>query len=208
MGAMPEESPLEVNIVRRMDSTASTEDWTGYLSGQRSIRLPANTKHYLEIQAACHSTAFVRFQCRDPGREAKLTIQHSESYERGPKDDPTYRDKGDRLDAAGAYLVGGAIDLHDEVELAALPLAKGICTYEPFWFRTFRFLVLEVETGEKELELVHFEATQTNYPLKPKAYWKEMMNPVNEAIWDVSVRTLRNCVFDGYSDCPFYEQLQ
>lgn len=53
-----------------------------------------------------------------------------------------------------------------------------------------------------------FEAVQVNYPIGVKAEWKEPAMKENEKIWEVSIRTLRNCMFDGYSDCPFYEQLQ
>ena len=80
--------------------------------------------------------------------------------------------------------------------------------YEPFWFRTFRVIRLEITVGAGPVEFLSFDAKQTNYPIQPKAAWKEPGDAHSESIWDVSIRTLRNCMFDGYSDCPFYEQLQ
>jgi hypothetical protein len=52
------------------------------------------------------------------------------------------------------------------------------------------------------------KADQVNYPLAVKASWKDCDDVQSEEIWNVSIRTMRNCMFDGYSDCPFYEQLQ
>lgn len=80
--------------------------------------------------------------------------------------------------------------------------------YEPFWFRTFRLIRLEIAVGDEPVELVSFDATQVNYPLAVKASWEELGMINSKRIWDVSIRTMRNCMFDGYSDCPFYEQLQ
>ena len=207
---MPEETPVAIDVVRACDSSISQNDWTRFLSGKSSLRLPANSKHRLEIQAACHSTAFLSLQLRPPPTGSTLKLTYSESYERPPFDDPTFRNKGDRLDRTDAVLTGSCVDYHDEVDLSTLPASEGnLVVYEPFWFRTFRFLILEVHVGQGECELVEIKADQTNYPLDPKGSWIEPGGDgISEKIWEISIRTLRNCVFDGYSDCPFYEQLQ
>ncbi|KAF4499690.1 rhamnosidase B [Fusarium agapanthi] len=66
----------------------------------------------------------------------------------------------------------------------------------------------EITAGAESVELCSFGATQVNYPLAVKASWDEPGDKDAKQIWDVSIRTMRNCMFDGYSDCPFYEQLQ
>jgi hypothetical protein len=64
-----------------------------------------------------------------------------------------------------------------------------------------------VAVGAEGLTVHSIELRQTNYPLQPRATWDSSSSEMGR-IWDVSLRTLRNCMFDGYSDCPFYEQLQ
>ncbi|KAJ5308556.1 hypothetical protein N7476_009212 [Penicillium atrosanguineum] len=76
--------------------------------------------------------------------------------------------------------VGHIVGPYDELTLD-LPGSE-VVIYEPFWF--------------------------LNYPMAVKASWKEPGDAHSKQIWDVSIRTMRNCMFDGYSDCPFYEQLQ
>lgn len=220
---MPQETPLVIDTIRRIDSTAPAAEWVGWLSGASSgmLILPGGSTHRLEIQAPCHSTAFLQFLF-SASSVGSLKITYSEGYESEPIAYPSKRVKGDRLDASG-ILIGP----HDEVDLSALAvttdqgqgLRGGTKTYEPFWYRTFRHLVLELKVPEgAEVGLVHFEAKQTNYPLGEIGDWQEEdrgsgAGDLKEGgkmreIWEMSVRTLRNCAFDGYSDCPFYEQLQ
>ncbi|KAK5541690.1 hypothetical protein LTR46_012113, partial [Exophiala xenobiotica] len=61
--------------------------------------------------------------------------------------------------------------------------------------------------GRIPVDMVSFKAKQVNYPLDVKVSWKQPEGVDSDNIWKVSIRTLRNCMFDAYSDCPFYEQL-
>lgn len=201
---MPEESRVAVSTVRACQSIAAINDWTSWLSGIRPLSLPAGSAHTLDVQADVHSTAFLRwaFKATEAQSQVRLKVAYSEGYELDPRDYPYFRSKGDRLDAERGYHIGP----YDEVTLHLLRGQTRV--YEPFWFRTFRILRLEIKVGPEPVDLLSFDATQVNYPLAVKASWKEPGNEHSEKIWDVSIRTLRNCMFDGYSDCPFYEQLQ
>ena len=205
----PEETGLRFIDIKRRTSTVDESAWLSTLNGKGPLELPPASYHRLEIEAECHSTAFLRFRFAGV-TQARLKVTYSESYERPPLDNYDFRNKGDRRDPTNAVLTGSCIDVYDEIDLASLPVADGISTYEPFWFRTFRFLILEVWVdGDKPMVLQEVEARQTNYPLAPKAAWIQPEDGrVYEDIWQVSIRTIRNCMFDGYSDCPFYEQLQ
>ena len=110
--------------------------------------------------------------------------------------------KGDREDANGKLM--GEYDIYHVAGNA------GNCSeevYEPFWFRTFRFVRLEVETGEEPIELVYFTYRETGYPLEVKGEFRCSDEELN-TIWDMSVRTLKRCMHETYEDCPYYEQLQ
>jgi hypothetical protein len=200
---MPESTPAIVNTVRSCESTLSAADWTAFLSGGHPLTLPQGSSHIVEMQANCHSTAFIKwtFKAASKPSEIKLKVTYSEGYEHEPRAYPFFRSKADRLDAKGGHIIGP----YDEVVLEVSDLES---SYEPFWFRTFRVFRLEISVGEEPVELKSFEATQVNYPMAVKGSWKEPGNLHSEGIWDVSIRTMRNCMFDGYSDCPFYEQLQ
>ncbi|KAL2788516.1 hypothetical protein BJX66DRAFT_352655 [Aspergillus keveii] len=199
---MYEESQVAVDTVRSCQSAIPTRDWTSWLSQGRPLTLPQDSSHTLEIQADVHSTAFLRwtFQADKPS-SIRMKVTYSEGYELEPRAYPFFRTKKDRLDATG-HLIGP----FDEVEFKLKN--SDPYTYEPFWFRTFRLIRLEVTVGSEPITLTSFTATQVNYPLVVKASWEDPGDADSKAIWDVSIRTLRNCMFDGYSDCPFYEQLQ
>lgn len=201
---MPAQSTVATSTVRACHSSAAIKDWTNCLEGTHPLSLPAGSSHTLEVQADVHSTAFLRWTFKATGErsQVKLKVTYSEGYELEPRNYPFFRTKGDRLDAEIGHLVGP----YDEV---VLDLSSGqTVVYEPFWFRTFRLLRLEITIGPEPVALVSFDAVQVNYPLAVKASWKEPGDEHSERIWDVSIRTMRNCMFDGYSDCPFYEQLQ
>ncbi len=48
---------------------------------------------------------------------------------------------------------------------------------------------------------------RTGYPLNPSKTY-EGSDPKLQALWDISLRTLENCMMETYMDCPYYEQLQ
>ena len=79
--------------------------------------------------------------------------------------------------------------------------------YEPYWFRTFRFLRVTVRTKEEPLRLLNLRYEETGYPLEEKTS-VTTSDPSLSPIWDISLRTLRRCMHETYMDCPFYEQLQ
>ena len=94
---------------------------------------------------------------------------------------------------------------------------KGICremidtvtvdgeyTFSPFWFRCFRFIKVET-TGDVSVKLEKF--TEVNYPMTPRTDY-DFGRGDDNALWEISVRTLQRCMHETYEDCPFYEQLQ
>lgn len=199
---MQEESICVVNTIRACESVIELENWAKFFDSNSPLSLPNDSYHKLELQADVHSTAFVRWKFKArKNSSVKIKVTYSEGYEFQPPAYPFLRNKKDRLDASG-LLIGP----FDEVEFD-LPESQSI-TYEPFWFRTFRLLRLEISVGAGAIDFESFEAAQVNYPLALKSSWKEPGDDHSENIWDVSIRTMRNCMFDGYYDCPFYEQLQ
>ncbi|KAH7093518.1 hypothetical protein FB567DRAFT_462224 [Paraphoma chrysanthemicola] len=201
---MPEQSNVVIHTVRPFTDSVSEQEWYKYFSGDETLELSAGSSHTLDIQAHVHSTAFLQWKLKasSASSHVKLKVIYSEGYELEPRSYPFFRTKTDRLDAASGRIIGPC----DEVDLD-IPSSE-IVTYEPFWFRTFRIIRVEITVGSAPIELVSFSATQINYPLKVKAELEQPGDPQSKQIWDVSIRTMRNCMFDGYSDCPFYEQLQ
>jgi hypothetical protein len=133
------------------------------------------------------TTGYIRLRARGHG---KLTLRYGECFVEGNNE--SFR-KGDRTDTR-LYLAG-----HDdsfEVD--------GELDFESFWFRTFRFIKV---CSEGEVEVLLLDYAETGYPLTVSSEY-DFGSARDNALWDISVRTLRRCMHETYVDCPYYEQLQ
>ncbi len=79
--------------------------------------------------------------------------------------------------------------------------------YRPLWFRTYRYIQLEIQTAEAPLTLVDLYGEFTGYPFEERAAF-DAGDAELKRIWDVGWHTLRLCAVENFYDCPYYERLQ
>jgi hypothetical protein len=79
--------------------------------------------------------------------------------------------------------------------------------FEPLWWRTWRYLDLEIETKDQPLTIESLQAQFTAYPFTEKASFESADEDLKK-IWEVSWRTARLDAHETYMDTPYYEQLQ
>ena len=160
-------------------------------------------KMIVEINAGEEETGYLHLLMTG-GKGSCIRILTSEGYvQEGFQGDLHNPYKKDRLDTEGGYLHG----FTDTYYPAGNGTVNNPEEYSPFWFRTFRFIRLEVTTSEEPITLLSFYYTETGYPLEVTTT-ATADDPDFAAIWDISERTLRRCMHESYEDCPFYEQLQ
>lgn len=191
------------NIVQTQDQIISKEEWTKFLKGEQDILVPPHSEVSVEISAGVERTAYLCLAV-EHGKEAQISILQSEAYvlggEKGALKVPV---KDDREDYKKGFLAG----FTDHYICAGFGTTESPEVYEPFWFRTFRFVRLEIKTKEEPLILKKFNYTETGYPLEVQTK-AEASDDRFAKIWEISERTLRCCMHETYEDCPFYEQLQ
>ena len=107
--------------------------------------------------------------------------------------------KGNRDDVDGKQFIGN----YDEFTLDG---GAGR-VFRPLWWRTWRYLQLDIQTQDDPLTLDDLQATYTGYPFVRRARF-EGGGPETGRILDVGWRTARLCAHETYMDCPYYEQLQ
>lgn len=152
---------------------------------------PPHCEESFVLDAGEETCAFLTLETSG-GRGAEIELLESEAY-------VLPEGKGDRCDSVHGHLEG-------YTDVYTVAGAAREC-YEPFWFRTFRFLCVTVRTADEPLSLQALHYEETGYPLEVKTA-VETSDPSLGAIWDISLRTLRRCMHETYMDCPFYEQLQ
>lgn len=99
----------------------------------------------------------------------------------------------------------GGNGLTDWIVLAADEEEETV--YEPFWYRTFRFLQIEIETKEQPVTFLRPSYHRTGYPLLAKSHISSGAAWV-EQLYRMCVNTLEGCMMETYMDCPFWEQMQ
>ncbi len=160
----------------------------------REIPLPEETEsafdHIIErdeaiiLDAGAHVNGYPRFYTEgDAGTE--ITITYLERFGDGTD--------GQRIDDMNGSVSGRC----DHIILNGSPMC-----YEPFWVRTFRYIV--ISGGRFTRPPVY---RKTGYPLPVQSSVSSSV-PWVEKLWEMCVRTLRNCMLETYMDCPYYEQLQ
>jgi alpha-L-rhamnosidase len=127
------------------------------------------------------------------GKGAKIWLTYSEAlYDK-------QRHKGDRNEVGDRAALG----LRDSF----LPDGGAHRTFEPLWWRTWRYLDLDIETADDPLTLDSLKAAFTAYPFEERATFESPDSDLKQ-VWDISWRTARLDAHETYMDTPYYEQLQ
>jgi hypothetical protein len=188
---MMEERPQRLARVRQASGAAAPE---GFPARPVPVRVPANTTASLLLDQDQLTTAYPELVFSG-GKGARVSIGYAESL----FTDPAKREKGNRNEVEGKQFVG----VWDSV------VADGGANrlYRPLWWRTYRYLKLEVVTQGEPLTIEDLRGVYTGYPFERKARL-EAGSAELERILEVGWHTARLCAHETYMDCPYYEQLQ
>jgi len=172
--------------------------------GMQGYKLMPGETAMFELDAGELTTGYLQIALSG-GKGSTVRILPSECYEDEPSESGARRNKGIRNDTSKRILLGE----EDIYQVAGIGNVEGgrLEVYEPFWFRTFRFVRLWLEAGDVPLVLHRFHYRETGYPLEVKASFQcsdKSLHP----LWDISINTLKRCMHETYEDCPYYEQLQ
>jgi alpha-L-rhamnosidase len=163
-----------------------------FLSGKDIWTIKSNNKIIVLFDQKNLTTGYPELLV-SKGKGATIKMTYSESLF-----DPR-GEKGNRNETEGKSIVGYSDYF--------LPDGGNNRLFRPLWFRTWRYLQMEIETKEEPLIMNSLSSVFTAYPLKENAQFESDLPQLKE-IWNVGWRTARLCANETYYDCPYYEQLQ
>jgi len=175
-----------------------------------SFTIPANSKADILLDQGFLTNAYPTLEF-SRGKDAGIRIKYAEALF-VPANSPMYgtksggymgsetiNGKGNRNEVKGKIFLGGKDSLisdgTDHQEFSSL-----------YW-RTFRYVLITIETKNEPLMVEDFYGTFTGYPFVLKARF-ESDKPELQKVLEIGWRTARLCAIETYMDCPFYEQLQ
>jgi len=163
----------------------------GFLEGRMPVTVPAGTHATVLFDQTYLTTGYPELLLSG-GHGAAITLAYAEAL---------YKDheKGNRDQIEGKEMRG--------FEDRFLPDGGEHRLFRPLWWRTFRYLQIDVETGSEPVVLEDLRAIFSAYPFTMRASF-ESDYPELKKMWEVGWRTARLCAHETYMDCPYYEQLQ
>jgi hypothetical protein len=162
------------------------------MEGRRPLTIPAQTKVTILFDQSRLTTAYPELVTTG-GRGAQVTLSYAEALV------DAQGQKGNRNETEGKELRGYRDRFLTEGGKKRL--------YRPLWWRTYRYLQAEIETGDEALVIEDLRGLSTGYPFALRARF-ESDDPELTRIWETGWRTARLCAHETYMDCPYYEQLQ
>ena len=174
------------NVVRMTGLTSASKFPNGTLT------IPPHQEATMLIDAGNLTTAYPELTF-SKGRGAKIKLTYAEAlYDAEEK-------KGNRNEIVNKHIMG----IYDEV----YPGGESERTFTPLEWRTWRYLQIDVKTGEEALDLNSLRTWFTGYPFKESGKFASD-DPSLKPIWDIGWRTARLCAHDTYMDTPYWERLQ
>ena len=164
----------------------------GFIKGKKSLRIAAHQKVKLLLDQGENIAAYPELIVTG-GRGATITQVYAESLfnSKGLK--------GNRNEIAGKVIKGN--------EDIFIPDGGMHRKFRPLWFKAYRYLQLNIETGDEELLINDIYSMKTGYPLELKATFSSSDASLQD-IWKVGWRTQQLCAGEVFFDTPYYEQLQ
>jgi alpha-L-rhamnosidase len=158
----------------------------------KPLEIPANSHVTLLLDHRVLQTAYPEL-IASGGRDAVIHLTYSEAlYD-------AKGDKGNRNEIEGRHIDG----ITDEY------IADGGAhrAFQPLWWRTWRYLQLDITTRAEPLHLEGLHAWFSAYPFEERAKIDGDISDL-KALWSTGWRTARLCAHETYMDAPYWEQLQ
>jgi hypothetical protein len=183
-----EEKMLRMETIRRVDGISVTDN---FLKGSAPVEIAANKKVSFLIDQKVLITAFPELiVSKGKGSRIKLTYAEALFDKNG---------KANRNDIENRFIKG-----HSDI---FMPEGGENRLFYTLWFRTYRYIQVDIETRSEPLILNDFYGRFSVYPFSENSSF-ESDDPSLAGIWEVGWRTARLCAHETYFDCPYYEQLQ
>jgi len=189
---MMEERKERIPDLRRVEGVEGVEMSRDFLSGSASLEIEPNQRMVLLLDQTYITNAYpVLNVSGGAGSQIKLIYAEALRYED--------RTKGNRNEIEGKEILG----FHD----IFIPDGGLNRTLQTLWLRSFRYIQLEIETGDEPLIIHDMYGVFTGYPFEEKGKFMSD-DPELKPIWEAGWRTARLNAFESYWDCAYYEQLQ
>lgn len=165
---------------------------TEFQKGESPLVIKSNSKVSILLDQEVNTVAFPELLV-SKGKGSRIQLTYAESLfdkagNKGQRNEIENKEIKGNYDV---FLPDGGKDRH----------------FRPLWFKTYRYLQLDIETGDEELVLQDLYGSKTGYPFELKASFNSNDKRLKE-IWEVSWRTQLICAGETYFDTPYYEQLQ
>ncbi len=155
--------------------------------------IPANTRCRILLDNRVLTNAYPRMTVSN-GKGARIQLEYAEAlYDEN-------NEKGNRQEITGKKIKQA---FKDQWTVGGGEFRE----FTTLWFRTYRYVELDIQTASEALEIENFDGIYTAYPFQELAQIK-IDHPFVRDIWETGWRTARLCAGETYYDCPYYEQLQ
>ena len=192
---VPRTIPLMEDKLQRIPKvrrTAGVEISDNFFVNPQNLTVPANARATILLDQTFLTTAYPELLVSG-GRDSQIVLTCSEALFNSKNE------KGNRDEIEGRKIIGFTDTF--------LPDGGDNRLFSTLWFRTWRYLQMEIQTRDQPLTINDFYGRFTAYPFKENAGFSSS-DPSLKNIWDVGWRTARLCANETYFDCPYYEQLQ
>ena len=178
---------VDAGVPLRVEGIASTPAFP-----EEPLEIPAHSHISLLLDHRTLQTAYPELTMSG-GRDAEVRLIYSEAlYDAQGK-------KGNRNEIAGRHIEG----ITDQF----ISGGGDERIFEPLWWRTWRYLQVEVTTKSEPLKLNSLRAWFSAYPFEEKARITGDIRDLDR-IWQTGWRTARLDAHETYMDAPYWEQLQ
>lgn len=178
-------------LVRASGMTISS----GFPLAKDSLVIPAHTQVSLLLDNRLETTAYPTLSV-SRGAASRIKISYAEALLAIGKDNRWH--KGNRDDTQGKKLYG----VYD----VFVPDGGNHRQFTPLWMRVFRFIQLDITTGDEPLTINDLSYETVLYPFRDSSSFVTN-EPIHTAITAACLRTIRLASQETYLD-PYFEQMQ
>lgn len=162
----------------------------GFLKGHAVLTVPAQARASVLFDYGVFTMGYPELTV-DQGAGSTLKVRYAEALYEAPNL-KGHRDSVDNLTMYGVFDI-----FHTDG-------AKR--TFRPIWKRAFRYVEVEISTGDEPLQLLALRSQYSGYPYPDMGTFESNDPQLNE-LFEMGLRTLRMCSGETYYDTPYYEQL-